>query len=344
MVREAVVIGKVPGLSVAVAADGKLVWAEGFGWADIAAKRPITPETIFRVGSVAKPLTAAAVGLLSERGKLDLDVPVSTYVPSFPDKGHPITLRHLLSHSSGLRHHQGDKDLFRNHPCKTQQERLAIFEGDPLLFEPGSKEGYSTYGFVLAGAAVEAAAGKAYTSFIQSEIFDLLGMKHTRVNPSGPILRSHATPYFPAVGEDLKGGLKLAPKVDTTCVVAGGGFVPTPSDLVRFGLAMMNGRLLRPQTAKMLQTRNILSTGATGEHALGWIGREVRIVKDRPPTVFAGHGGHSVGGTTSLMTFPEYGLVVAVSTNTSVGTGVTQSLAPRLAALFAESMARRGIR
>jgi CubicO group peptidase (beta-lactamase class C family) len=344
LTREAIVTGQVPGVSVAVAANGKLVWAEGLGWADLAEKRPITPETRFRVGSVAKSFTAAAVGLLVERGKLDLDAPVRTYVPSFPEKGRPITLRQLLSHSSGIRHHVGDKDLFRNEPCKTQQERLAIFANDPLLFEPGSKEDYSTYGFVLAGAAVEAAAGKPYTRFMQSEIFAPLGMKNTGVDPSGPLPRGHATPYFPAGETDLKAGLKLAPEVDTTCVVAGGGFVSTPSDLVRFGLAMRSGRLLKPATAKMLQTANVLSTGKPGEQGLGWVIREVPLVKNRPPTAFAGHGGHNVGGTTSFMTFPEYGIVVAVSTNTTGGKGVTQRLAPQIAAVFAEGMIKKGFR
>ena len=344
LAREAVVKGKVPGVSVAVAADGKLVWAEGLGWADLAGKRPITPETLFRVGSVAKPLTAAAVGLLVERGKLDLDAPVRTYVPSFPDKGRPITLRQLLSHSSGIRHHVGDKDLFRNQPCRTQAERLAIFADDPLLFDPGRKQEYSTYGYVLAGAAVEAAAGTSYVRFMKSEIFAPLGMKHTRVDPGGPLPRGHATPYFPAVGTDLRGGLKLAPEVDTTCVVAGGGFVSTPSDLVRFGLAMGSGKLLKPQTAKLLQTSNVLSTGERGEQALGWITLEAPLVEGRPPTRMAGHGGHNVGGTTSFMTFPEYGIVVAVSTNTTSGKPVTQSLAPQIARVFAEGMVKKGLR
>jgi CubicO group peptidase (beta-lactamase class C family) len=344
MAREAIVKGKVPGVSIAVAADGKLVWAEGLGWADLAERRPVTPDTVFRVGSVAKPFTAAAVGLLVERGRLDLDAPVRTYVPSFPDKGGAITLRRLLSHSSGIRHHVGDRDLFWNTPCKTQGEALARFAKDPLGFEPGTREDYSTYGFVLAGAAVEAAAGQAYARFVQNEIFAPLGMKHTGVDPSGPLPRGHATPYFPAVGTDLKGGLKLAPEVDTTCVLAGGGFVSTPSDLVRFGLAMSSGKLLKPQTTKMLQTRNVLSDGKPGEQGLGWVVREVPLVKGRPPAAFAGHGGHNVGGTTSFMTFPGYGIVVAVSTNTTSGKPVTQSLAPQIAALFAESMAKRGFR
>jgi CubicO group peptidase (beta-lactamase class C family) len=344
LVREAIVKGQVPGVSIAVAADGKLVWAEGLGWADLVEKRPITPDTVFRVGSVAKPFTAAAVGLLVERGRLDLDAPVRTYVPSFPDKDGAITLRRLLSHSSGIRHHVGDRDLFWNTACKTQEEALARFARDPLVFEPGTREDYSTYGFVLAGAAVEAAAGQAYARFVQNEIFTPLGMRHTGVDRSGPLPSGHATPYFPAVGTDLKGGLKRAPEVDTTCVLAGGGFVSTPSDLVRFGLAMSSGKLLKPQTTRVLQTRNVLSDGKPGEQGLGWVVREVPLVKGRPPTAFAGHGGHNVGGTTSFMTFPGYGIVVAVSTNTTSGKPVTQSLAPQIAALFAEGMAKRGFK
>ena len=102
--------GKIPGLQVAVAVDGKLVWSEGFGYADLAGKVPVTAETQFRIGSVSKPLTAAAVALLYEEGRLDLDAPVQRYVPSFPDKGYPITTRQLAGHLAGIRHYQRSEE------------------------------------------------------------------------------------------------------------------------------------------------------------------------------------------------------------------------------------------
>src|SRR6058998_493605 len=102
---------RIPGVQVAVSVNGKLVWSEGFGYADAARKRPVTRETQFRIGSVSKPLTATAVALLYEQGKLDLDAPVQRYVPSFPDKGHPITTRLLAGHLAGIRHYK-DREFF----------------------------------------------------------------------------------------------------------------------------------------------------------------------------------------------------------------------------------------
>src|SRR5467141_4880919 len=106
---------RIPGVQVAVAVNGKLVWSEGFGYADAERQRPVTRETQFRIGSVSKPLTATAVALLYEQGTLDLDAPVQRYVPSFPDKGYPITTRQLAGHLAGIRHYRGDEFLLNRH-------------------------------------------------------------------------------------------------------------------------------------------------------------------------------------------------------------------------------------
>ena len=127
---------RIPGLQVAVGVNGRLVWSEGFGYADRERDIPVTHETQFRIGSVSKPLTAAAVALLYEQKKLDLDAPVQRYVPSFPEKGHPITTRQLAGHMSGMRDYRGDEPLLNRH-FKTVLDGLALFQGDSLLFPPG---------------------------------------------------------------------------------------------------------------------------------------------------------------------------------------------------------------
>src|SRR6266567_6131145 len=137
---------RIPGVQVAVAVNGKLVWSEGFGYADAAPKRPVTRETQFRIGSVSKPLTATAVALLYEQGKLDLDAPVQRYVPTFPEKGYPITTRQLGGHLAGIRHYQGNEFLL-NQPYATVTAGLAVFQNDPLVAPPGTRYSYSTYGF-----------------------------------------------------------------------------------------------------------------------------------------------------------------------------------------------------
>src|SRR5439155_277861 len=170
--------GRISGLQVAVGVDGKLVWSEGFGYADVARKIPVTAETQFRIGSVSKPMTAAAVALLYEQGKLDLDAPVQRYVPSFPDKGVPITTRQLAGHLAGIRHYRGDEFLL-NRRFTSVLEGLTIFQGDSLLFPPGTKFSYSTYGWNLISAVVEAAAGQDFLSYMGRNVFRPLGMTHT---------------------------------------------------------------------------------------------------------------------------------------------------------------------
>src|SRR5438093_7556102 len=170
--------GRISGLQVAVGVDGKLVWSEGFGYADVARKIPVTAQTQFRIGSVSKPITAAAVALLYEQGKLDLDAPVQRYVPSFPDKGIPITTRQLAGHRAGLRHYRGDEFLL-NRRFTSVLEGLTIFQGDSLLFPPGTTFSYSTYGWNLISAVVEAAAGQDFWSYMGRHGFRPLGMTHT---------------------------------------------------------------------------------------------------------------------------------------------------------------------
>ena len=182
-VRALVVEENLPGLSLAVGIAGEIVWAEGFGWADIDERRPVTPQTLFRIGSVAKPMTATAVGLLHERGLLDLDAPVRNYVPSFPEKEWSVTTRQLMGHVAGVRHPPFDEELlFMRDHCESPLDGLELFADDPLLFTPGTRYRYSTYGWTLVGAVVEAAAGEPFLDFMQREVFDPLDMRDTALD------------------------------------------------------------------------------------------------------------------------------------------------------------------
>src|SRR5438094_9706549 len=166
---------RIPGVQVAVAVNGKLVWSEGFGYADAARKRPVTRETQFRIGSVSKPLTATAVALLYEQGKLDLDAPVQRYVPSFPDKGYPISTRQLTGHLAGIRHYK-DKEFFLNRRFATVLDGLTIFQDDSLLFPPGTRFSYSSYGWNLVSAVVEAASGDDILQHIAEHVIRSHGL------------------------------------------------------------------------------------------------------------------------------------------------------------------------
>src|SRR5438270_840991 len=240
---------RIPGVQVAVAIDGTVAWSEGFGYADAARRRPVTRETQFRIGSVSKPLTATAVALLYEQGKLDLDAPVQRYVPSFPDKGFPITTRQLAGHLAGIRHYRGDEFLLNRH-FTTVLEGLTIFQGDSLLFPPGTKFSYSTYGWNLISAVVEGAAGQDFLSYMGRNVFRPLGMTHTAADRVDSLIPNRTRFY--ERGAD--GGFVLTPPVDNSYKWAGGGFVSTAEDLVKFGWAMLRPGFLKAGTLELLFT------------------------------------------------------------------------------------------
>src|SRR2546421_4022268 len=148
---------------------------------------PVTAETQFRIGSVSKPITAVAVALLYEQGKLDLDAPVQRYVPSFPDEGFPITTRQLAGHLAGIRHYRGDEFLL-NRRFTSVLAGLTIFQGDSLLFPPGTKFSYSTYGWNLISAVVEAAAGRGFLSYMGRQVFRAPGTAPTAARRGGSLV------------------------------------------------------------------------------------------------------------------------------------------------------------
>jgi CubicO group peptidase (beta-lactamase class C family) len=315
-----------PGLSVAVGIDGEIVWAEGFGWADLERRAPVTPDTRFRVGSVAKPMTAAAAALLHQRGRLDLDAPVRTYVPELPAGLPPLTTRQLLGHTAGIRDYANESEMARTRHCGDVREGLDVFANDPLIAPPGTRFGYTSYGYVVASAAIQAAAGEPFAQLMRREIFAPLGMDHTLPEAAGQPVPDRATFY-------IRGpALTPAPYDDDSCVLAGGGFLSTPSDLVRFGFGMLRGGLLSTETVRMMWTPQRLASGESTGYGMGWFVRAVRLRADGPAAPMLGHGGSSSGAKTSMMVFPDQRMVVAVTTN--VSRADVASLAGRLAAVF----------
>ena len=304
-----------PGLSVAVGVNGRIVWTEGFGWADIEQRVPVRPSSKFRVGSVAKPMTAALLALIYEGGGIDLDAPVQRYVPSFPEKKHPITTRQLAGHLAGIRHYQGDEFL-SSHYYETVLEGLEIFENDPLLFAPGTQYSYSTYGWNLISAVIEGATGKAYLTQMEERVFEPLGMRGTSADENRFIEFDRVRPYV--VDED--GRFANAPYVDNSYKWAGGGFVSAAEDLVRFGFAHLEQGFLEAATLEMLHTSQKTRDGKETGYGIGWrVGRVGRVVNEEKVRRVVGHGGGSVGGTTRLVVYPDEGVVIAMITNLSNG-------------------------
>jgi serine beta-lactamase-like protein LACTB len=322
-----------PGLSVAVGIGQELVWSEGFGWANLENKVPVSPHTRFRIGTASIALTSAAAGLLLEQGRLKLDDEIQKYVPEFPKKPWPVTLRHLMGHQAGVRSDGGDEGPLFSQQCDRPVDALQHFADSDLRFEPGTKYRYSRFGWIVVSAAVEAAAQEPFLTFMQKRIFSPLGMNDTLPDSTTEPISDFATPYFPRFAADPRYGPDPMREIGLSCYSGGGAFVSTASDLVRFGMAINGVRLLQPATVELLQTPQRLRSGEETGYGLGWDVKTVTLSGEQTRSV--GHDGDVLGGTVgSLMTFRDRGLVVAVISNTSYAD--TPVLGLKIAEAFVE--------
>jgi CubicO group peptidase (beta-lactamase class C family) len=294
-----------PGISIAVGVDQQLVWAEGFGYANIENRAPVTPLTKFRVGSIAKPMTSIAMALLYERGLVDLDVPIQEYVKDFPvkEKG-AVTLRLLASHRAGIRHYLPDmSDNFITKHYDDAKEALEVFIDDPLIAAPGERFSYSSHGYNLIGVIIQEVSGQSYMDFMREQVFSPLRLTATLADHTDYIIEDRAAPYTRR--ED--GSLRNAPYVDNSYKWPSGGLLSTPSDLVKFGFGVFNGSIIKDGTLELLLSPPTPSKGEIPgrTYALGW----------RHFGEWYGHGGGSVGGNTLFMVHPEHDVVVAIVCN-----------------------------
>jgi serine beta-lactamase-like protein LACTB, mitochondrial len=296
-----------PGLALAVALDGKIVYSEGFGYADLEERVPVWPTTKFRIASISKPVTALGLMKLVEAGKVDLDAPVQKYVPSFPDKGATITVRMIAGHLGGIRHYKGDEFLIQKHYASVT-EGLKIFQDDPLVSPPGTKFNYSSYGFNLLSAVIESASGQNFLAYMQEHVFTPMGLVHTTPDQNTQIVEQRSRFYEKA----KDGAAENAPYVDNSYKWAGGGFLSTAEDLVRFGSALLQPGFLKAESLKTMFTSQKTNTGEETGYGIGWGSGKSPSGK----TVYA-HSGGAVGGTSQLIVYPESHIVIALVTNYS---------------------------
>ncbi len=319
--------GSIPGIDIAVAINGEIVWSEGFGFADLEHEVYVIPgKTRFRIGSVSKPITAAALGKLIDQGKLDLSQTVQTYVPYFPEKQYPITVKQVSGHIAGIRHYRNEEFLMKDF-FSTVESGISIFKDDSLLFKPGDKYSYSSYGYNLLSAVVEGVSGENFLDFMQKEVFNPLAMEYTVADLNDSII-VHRTSFYQT---DDQGIIRNAPYVDNSYKWAGGGFISTTTDLVKFGTAHMTPGFLSEETLNEFTTSQVLSNGKGTGYGVGW------SIIDSEDLAGYGHGGGSVGGITSFSVYPNEKMVVVIlsnSSNTNFG-----SIPYRIAKSFKNQMA-----
>lgn len=330
---------RIPGLSLAVVADDALCWESGYGLADLENRVPATAATVYRIASVTKTITAVAAMQLVERGELDPDAAIQRYVPGFPEKPWPITPRQLLGHLGGIRNYRNDD--FGGQPENTRHyaalsDALALFEGDPLVSEPGTSYQYTTFGYVLLGVALEGASGRSFAELLRERVFVPAGMSHTRADSVFDIIPERARGYTRlGVGEKFAGvpptgDPRNCDLADTSYKLPGGGLVSTAGDLARFAVALLDGRLVRADTFAEMCTRQRTAGGAETPYGLGWY---IGGAADRPGAVY--HGGVQKGVTSTLYLLPREHFAVAILTNLEGGGMLgLEALAGRIAAIL----------
>jgi len=293
----------IPGLSCAVGVAGQVVFAEGFGVADLENDVPATAATVYRLASISKPITAVAAMQLVEQGRLDLDADVHTLVDAWPQKRWPVTTRRLLGHQAGVRHYKPGEGEVTEHYAD-QTAALERFAADPLLHEPGTAYRYSTFGFNLVGAVVEQASGRTLPDYVREHIAARCGAVTLQDDDVRRIVKNRAAGYVRRGGE-----LRNSALMDSSYKLGGGGFVCSAPDLARFGNALLAGELVQPATLEVMWTPGRLTDGKATGYGLGFGvgGRQGRRV--------ISHSGAQSRVSTMLYMIPEQRIVVVVLAN-----------------------------
>ena len=253
-----------PGVSLAVVKDGRIVKAAGYGVASLELEAPATEKTVYEIGSISKQFAANAVLLLVEEGKVRLDDPISKYLASTPPAWSGITVRHILTHTAGLADFDSGNIGFSYRREYTEQEFVELLGKQPLAFQPGERWNY-TNAFPLLGIVVERASGTPYMDFVRSRIFVPLGMESARFKVPGDVVPQRADGYLYKDGV-YRHGENLRPAI----IAPNGGIMMNVVDFAKWDIAITQGRLLRAESLKAMTTPVRLNDGRTVSHGLGW--------------------------------------------------------------------------
>lgn len=296
-------IERIPGLSIGFWKDG-FTWAKGFGLADVENGLPATEKSAYRLASNSKSMTAAAVLQLVERGKIDLDAEVQQYVPFFPRKRWPVTVRLLLGHLGGISHYR-DYDI-EGHIKEPKDTRgaLAIFEDFELIAEPGTRYNYSSYGFNLLAAVVEGAAGQPFGEYMREHVWDPLDMDHTVMDDPTRIIPNRVCGYRLIDGEVVN-----SEYVDISSRFGGGGKRSTILDMLKYIRGYHEYKILEKETIELMFTSMATREGFYTNYGMGWV---VGPVNGR---FTVSHGGAQAETRTHVFYVPSADFAVVVAYN-----------------------------
>jgi CubicO group peptidase (beta-lactamase class C family) len=268
-VREEMSSQHIPGISLLVNKDGKTVLAEGYGLANVEHQVAVKPETVFQSGSVGKQFTATAVMMLVEDGNIGLDDKIAKYFTNAPQSWANITVRNLLTHTSGLGGYPSDFDLRRDY---TEDELLTKVMATPLTFEPGEKWSYSNLGYLTLGILISKVTGEFYGDFLRERIFKPLGMITAGIISEADIITNRAAGYR-EVEDKLKNQEWVSPTMNST---ADGSLYLTVYDLAKWDAALYTEKVLKRSSLEQMWTPVTLNNGKTHPYGFGWSVADVR--------------------------------------------------------------------
>ena len=294
---------KTPGLTIGFIKDN-FVWVKGYGFADLENKVPAKPESAYRLASVTKPMTALAIMQLVEKKKIDLDAEVQTYVPYFPKKQWPVTVRQVLGHIGGISHYKNEEQELHIKVHKSTREAIAIFQDFDLVAEPGTRYEYSSYGYNLLGAIIEAASGMSYGDYMKQNVWGPAGMTDTRMDDPQEVIPNRVRGYHLVNGQ-----VRNSEFIDISSRFAAGGTRSTVPDLLKYARSLIDGRLLSNDSMTVATTSMSTRDGRLTNYAMGW-----------DTTPFNGryiitHSGGQQETTTLLYVLPSRKLAFAIGMN-----------------------------
>lgn len=320
-----------PSFSVSIGIQGELAWEGVIGFSDLSSRTLADQNIQYRIGSISKPITATAVMRMQEKQVLAVDSKFNIYVSDYPAENSGFTIKQLLTHQGGVRHYVDElSENFSNKEYLSARQAASIVENDALLFSPGKGFHYSTYGYTLVSLAMESAYSMPFEKIMYNEVFIPAGMIATQFDKAEKNSKKNiATPYI-QVGESLF----KSPDVNVSNKYAGGGYLSTPSDMVRFANSLLNNILITVDSKETMWSPVTLNNGEMNpeNYALGF-----RVGQDDLGR-FVHHGGKSVGGYSFLLIYPDLNVVVAFSTNVTPSGNSFDRLqeAKKVARLFVE--------
>ncbi len=311
VIEEAVKKEQWVGLSFALVRDGRVAAVHHFGFEDREANIPASDETRYRWASISKPITAIAALQLAEQGQLDLDGDIRKLVPEFPEKPWPITCRQLLGHLGGIVHYTNGKVIALpipttpEHPYSDVVTALDSFKNSPLVAEPGTTSSYTTHGYMLAGAVVQRAGKASYWNQVKSRIATPAGMATFEPDYQWINIPHRAKGYKKSMDSMVR-----STDTDVSWKLPGGGFISNVQDLGKFGLALMQEKLLKPESWKAMRTRQTTRDGKPVNYGLG-LG-----LRESGKHAICAHSGAQEKTATYLAMAPDKGLAIALMCNT----------------------------